>query len=214
MSAITHEHDHHHDHHNPMEPTRAEQITMNRFGLWVFCLSESFLFLAILAARFYLWRNEEVGILRPDLPQLPALIFTTVLLVSSYFMNRAEVAAAHEDRRNFNISMLITFIMGSVFLYGVVFIEWGLAGEIHILPKSGAFGAVFFAMTGMHAIHVITGLIFVIIAWVAGNRGAYTKEDHWGIEACAIYWHYVDLVWIFFYPAIYLIGTAVHIPIH
>lgn len=223
MSAIAtepavqdHHDDHHddHDHHNPMEPTRAEQIVMNRFGLWLFCLSESFLFLALLAARFYLWRDPEMGLLRPELPQLPALIFTTVLLVSSYFMNRAEVAIANDDMPTFNTSMLVTTVMGTIFLLGVVFIEWGIGAETHILPNSGAFGAVFFGMTGIHAIHVFTGIIFVIIAWRNGNLGIYNAKDHWGVEACAIYWHYVDLVWIFFYPAIYLIGVAIEIPIH
>lgn len=215
MSAISHEHDDHHGElHNPMEPTRQEQIVMNRFGLWLFCFSEVFLFMALLAGRFYLWRDPVQGALRPDLPQLPALIFTCVLLISSFFMNRAEVAAANEDRGTFNVSLVITFVMGLIFLLGVIFIEWGLGGEIHILPTSGAFGAIFFAMTGMHAIHVITGLIFVLIVLRNGNLGHYSREDHWGVEACAIYWHYVDLVWIFFYPAIYLIGYAIHIPIH
>lgn len=215
MSAVSHGHDDHHGElHNPMEPTRQEQIVMNRFGLWLFCFSEVFLFMALLAARFYLWRDPIKGALRPDLPQLPALIFTAVLLVSSFFMNRAEVAAANEDRGTFNRSLAMTFTMGLIFLLGVIFIEWGVGGEIHILPTSGALGAVFFAMTGMHAIHVITGLIFVLVVWRNGNLGHYSREDHWGVEACAIYWHYVDLVWIFFYPAIYLIGYAVHIPIH
>ena len=215
MSAVAHGHDDHHGElHNPMEPTRQEQIVMNRFGLWLFCFSEVFLFAALLAARFYLWRDPDIGALRPYLPQAPALIFTCVLLVSSFFMNRAEVAAANEDRATFNFSMASTFVMGFIFLLGVIVLEWGVGGETHIRPTDGAFGAVFFAMTGMHAIHVVTGLIFVAIVWRNGNLGNYSREDHWGVEACAIYWHFVDLVWIFFYPAIYLIGYAVHIPIH
>jgi len=216
MSAISHGHDDHHGElHNPMEPTRQEQIVMNRFGLWLFCFSEVFLFMALLAARFYLWRDPVQGALRQELEQTPALIFTCVLIISSFFMNRAEVASANEDMPTFNRSLGMTFLMGLIFLLGVIFYEWGLGlAHPHILPTDGAFGAVFFAMTGMHAIHVITGLIFVLVVWRNGNLGHYSREDHWGVEACAIYWHYVDLVWIFFYPAIYLIGYAVHIPVH
>ena len=62
-------------------------------------------------------------------------------------------------------------------------------------------------MTGMHAFHVITGLLFLGIVWRNGQRGLYTAEKHWAVEAAAVYWHFVDVVWIFFYPALYLIGT-------
>ena len=194
-----------------MEPTRSAQIRMNRLGIWLFCLSESFLFLALLATRFYLWRDLDHGLIRPDLAQGPALIFTVVLLISSFFMNRAEVAISNGNKRQFSFGMLMTALFGLIFLLGVVFVEWGLAGETHILPGDGAFGAVFFAMTGMHALHVIIGIILVLIVWFNGRRDFYTPEDHWGVEAVAIFWHYVDLVWVFFYPAIYLIGTAIHL---
>ena len=61
-------------------------------------------------------------------------------------------------------------------------------------------------MTGMHALHVITGLVFLGIILRKGRMGLYSAEKHWGVEAAAIYWHFVDVVWIFFYPALYLIG--------
>lgn len=209
MSAVAHDE---HELHNPMEPSRPLQIRMNRLGIWIFCLSETFLFLALFATRFYLWRDPEIGLIRPELEQTPALIFTVVLLISSFFMNRAEVAIANNNMGQFNFGMAMTALFGFIFLLGVVFVEWGLAGTVHIYPSDGAFGAVFYAMTGMHAIHVIIGLILVLITWNNGRKGVYTAEDHWGVEATAIFWHYVDLVWVFFYPALYLIGQAVHLP--
>ncbi len=217
MSAVAH-HDHHDDHHelhNPMEPTRKEQIRMNRMGLWMFCLSEAFLFFAILAARFYLWRDADGAAIRPYLEQGPALAFTVVLLLSSYFMNRAEVAIANDDKKTFSFGMLMTAGLGLVFLLGVIFVEWGLMlPEPHLPVNGGAFAAVFYAMTGMHAIHVVTGVILILIVWNNGRKGLYDSKEHWAVEACAIYWHYVDLVWVFFYPAIYLIGYAVKVPHH
>lgn len=213
MSAVTHNHTHDHAHglHNPQEPTWQEQLKMNRLGMWVFCLSESFLFIALLAARFYLWRDPEVGLTRPGLEQFPALMATIVLLVSSFFMNRAEVAISKGDMKNFNLGMAMTALLGTIFLLTVVFVEWGVgSADPHITVSDGAFGAMFFGMTGMHAFHVLTGIILILIVWGNGRRGVYTAEQHWGVEACAIYWHYVDLVWVFFYPAIYLIGHAIH----
>jgi cytochrome c oxidase subunit 3 len=70
-------------------------------------------------------------------------------------------------------------------------------------------GAVFYMMTGMHAFHVFTGLILLLVVWNKGRIGQYSAEKHWGVEAAAVYWHFVDVVWIFFYPALYLIGRLI-----
>ncbi len=181
-----------------------EKLRNNRLGLWLFFVSELFMFGGLLVARFYLWREDGV-VVRPELDQQLGLIVTSVLLLSSYFMNRAETAIAHDDRENFMSGLLITAFLGLVFLAGVVIFEWGG----HIKPWDGVFGAVLFGMTGMHALHVLSGVIFILLIWWNGRKGHFSAERHWGVEACAIYWHYVDLIWIFFYPALYLIGRVV-----
>lgn len=222
MSAIATAHaDEHHDHDGHGHDDHAGDFNLqhNRFGLWAFFVSELFLFGGLLSTRFYLWRGEGGEIVRPELDQNVGLIVTVVLLISSWSMNMAETGMEHDDRRTFNRGMWSTFVLGLIFLFGVMIFEWGLirvpidmhifnnAG--HIKPWDGAFGAVIFAMTGMHALHVLSGLIFILIVWNNARIGHYSSESHWGVEACAIYWHYVDLVWIFFYPALYLIGTVV-----
>ena len=185
-----------------------EQLRHNRLGLWLFFVSEAFLFGGLLAVRFYLWGEH-----RPELDQFIGLMVTGVLLLSSLSMNLAETAMEHGDRRTFNIGMLVTAALGLIFLFGVMIFEWGLFPFIyegHLSPSENVYGAVVFAMTGMHALHVISGVIFILIVWNLGRKGHFSPESHWGVESCAIYWHYVDLVWIFFYPALYLIGTPVH----
>jgi len=171
----------------------------NRLGLWLFLLSDGFIFAGLLFTRFYL-----MGGTRPELNQLLGLAVTSVLLISSFFMNRGETAMAHGDRRTFLNSTLITIILGVAFLAGVVGVEWQIAP---FGPAGGAQGAVFYMMTGMHAFHVLTGVIFLLVIYTKGRRGGYSAENHWGVEAAAVYWHFVDLVWIFFYPALYLVGT-------
>ena len=158
-----------------------------------------------MAARFYLWRDADGTVIRPELDQFLGLATTSVLLVSSGFMAWAEAAIGVGDKKTFSRALIMTFILGLGFLIGVVGLEW--RGEV--APGDGAFGAIFFGMTGIHALHVISGLILIAIVWF--NRNSYTVERHWGVEATAIYWHYVDVVWVFFYPALYLIGEAVHI---
>jgi cytochrome c oxidase subunit 3 len=93
-----------------------------------------------------------------------------------------------------------------LFLLGVVFVEWRIAP---FGPADGAAASLFYAMTGFHAFHVLTGVIFLFVIYRNGRNGHYSAERHWAVEACAVYWHFVDVVWIFFYPALYLIGSPV-----
>ena len=177
------------------------KLLTNRIGLWLFIISDSFVFGGLLVTRFYLLGGQ-----RPDLTQWLGLIVTSVLLISSFFMNRAEVSISRGDRKGFLTSTLITMLLGIGFLVGVIGFEWRLAP---FGPGDGVQGGVFYMMTGMHALHVFTGVIFLTIVLRNGRRGLYTAERHWAVEAAANYWHFVDVVWIFFYPALYLMGTAV-----
>ena len=182
----------------------AYKTGTNRLGLWLFLLSDSFVFGGLAVARFNL-----LGLTRPHLNQVLGLVVTAVLLISSFFMNRAETSMEHGDRKGFLIGTSLTLILGIGFLLGVVGVEWPQAIHEGITPSSGAAGAIFFMMTGMHAFHVLTGVIFLIIVLRNGARGLYSAEKHWAVEAAAVYWHFVDVVWIFFYPALYLIGSVI-----
>jgi len=175
----------------------------NRIGLWLFLISDGFVFAGLLVMRMNL-----LGLTRPHLNQVLGLIVTSVLLISSFFMNRGETMMANGDRKGFLNSTLITFILGLGFLIGVVAVEWPLAVHEGLTPSSGAAGAAFFMMTGMHAFHVLSGLILLAIVWINGRRGLY-DEKNYPVEAAAVYWHFVDVVWIVFYPALYLIGTVI-----
>ncbi|MFZ6030064.1 MAG: cytochrome c oxidase subunit 3 [Chloroflexota bacterium] len=185
---------------NTLAAYRHKSAT-NRIGLWLFLLSDSFMFGGLLISRVALWGNT-----RPELNQYLGLLVTSVLLISSFFMNRAEVAAAHGDRKNFMLSLTITLALGIAFLAGVVGVEWQIAP---FGPDEDVYGAIFYTMTGLHALHVLSGVIFLLFVLNNYRKGRYTPERHWPVEAAAIYWHFVDVVWIFFYPALYLIGNLV-----
>ena len=194
MSADTHQ--------NSLADYRNKSIN-NRMGLWLFLISDSFVFIGLFVVRFNLMPNA-----RPELSQVLGLIVTTILLVSSVLMNRAEIAVGVGDQKTFLRNTLFTMILGIIFLLGVVGVEWPLASQ-HISAREGVAGSIFFTMTGFHAFHVLTGVIFLFIIWNNGRKGLYTVERHFAVEAAAIYWHFVDVVWIFFYPALYLIGSKV-----
>lgn len=180
--------------------TYKEKLQRNRLGLWLFLLSDSFVFIGLFVTRFILMPGT-----RPELSQSLGLAVTVLLLFSSFFMNRAEVEMAHGNREGFLRGTLATLILGTIFLLGVVGIEWQIAP---FGPADGVEGAVFYVMTGFHAFHVLTGLILLFIVWNNGRKGHYSREEHWAVEAAAVYWHFIDVVWIFFYPALYLIGTV------
>jgi cytochrome c oxidase subunit 3 len=91
-------------------------------------------------------------------------------------------------------------------LLGVVGVEWQIA-PFH--AGDDATSSIFFTMTGFHAFHVLTGVIFLAIIYRNGRKGLYSVERHFPVEAAAVYWHFVDVVWVFFYPALYLMGTVI-----
>jgi cytochrome c oxidase subunit 3 len=203
----------HLDEHNGHEPPSGVQLQSNRLGLWMFLFSEIFLFGALLVARFYLW-----GDTRPELSQEVGLFATVILLFSSWFVYRGQTAMEFGDRKKFQTNFLLAAVLGALFLVGVVVFEWNvfdLQAEIfgielfgHLKISDGVESGVFFAMTGWHALHVITGIFLLLVMWNKGRRGEFTPERSWGVEGAGLYWHFVDVVWVFYYPALYLMGTV------
>ena len=172
----------------------------NRLGLWLFIASDTFVFAGLFVARFYLYGANY----RPELSQEVGLIVTAMLGISSYFAYRGEVAMRFGDAKAYFRSTMITMILGVLFLIGVVGVEWQIAPHG---PDQDALWSLFYTMTGFHAFHVLTGVIFLFIVYRNARKGLYDAERHWPIEAAAIYWHFVDVVWFFFYAALYLIGV-------
>jgi cytochrome c oxidase subunit 3 len=176
------------------------QLGNRRLGLWLFILSESVLFLALFFARFFMQ-----GVNRPDeLNQTLGLGITTMLLASSFTANRAEVLISRGNRSGFLRNLAVTLVLGLVFLGIVVLVEWPEA--LHFAPPSTGFGTIFFVTTGMHAFHVLTGLIILVIVYLQGLQGRYSADDYWGAQGGIMYWHFVDVVWVFVYPILYLLG--------
>ena len=153
-------------------PTYAETLANNRLGLWLFFISEAFLFGGLLAVRFYLW-----GGTRPEVSQFIGLLVTSVLLLSSISMYTAEAALENGNRSLFLTLLLVTAFLGLVFLGGVMIFEWGLFPSLyegHLTPWGDKYGAVVFLMTGMHSIHLISGIIFILIVCNQGRKGHFS----------------------------------------
>ncbi len=175
------------------------RLGLNRTGLWLFIISESFLFAALLSSRYFLRGVERP----PDLNQALGLVISVVLLLSSLTAFLAETFAAHGNQRRFMWFTLATIGLGLIFLVGVA-IEWA-DGFAHF-PPNQAFGTIFFTTTGVHAFHVLSGMfLLAVVAWM-GRDGRFAKGNYWGIEGAAKYWHFADVAWVLIYPTLYLVS--------
>ncbi|MCL1597548.1 MAG: cytochrome c oxidase subunit 3 [Actinomycetia bacterium] len=185
------------DPHGEYHQDMSFQPKANRIGLWLFIVSETFLFGAFLSARWY-----STGTLKPEhLNQALALGLTIVLLVSSVSAFLAETSIRYNHRRNFVIFTSFTIAMGLIFLGGVT-IE--LKEAIISYPPETPYGSSYFMLIGLHAFHVVTGLIALATVLVLGIKGHYGSKDYWAVEGVVKYWHFVDLAWVIIYPTLYL----------
>ena len=178
------------------EHPQRDWLAIKRAGLWLFFLSESVVVGLLLAARFFISGTD-----REHLDQELGLAITVLLLASSMSAFAAEAGIAKDNRKLFMWGTALTIFMGLVFAGGVAY-EWTIAE----FGPSNPFGTVFFAMTGVHAAHVLSGVFMLILVLLAGAKGKYSAKDHWPVSAVVMYWHFVDVVWVFFYPALYLVG--------
>jgi cytochrome c oxidase subunit 3 len=179
----------------PHHANHPDPLVIKRAGLWLFFFSESLLFGLLASARFYL-----EGIEADHLDQLLGLVITVVLLLSSVTAFTAETAMEHNRRKLFFIGMVATIVLGIAFGLGVAY-EWQTA-HFH---RQEAFGTVFFAMTGLHASHVISGVGLLVLVLIQASRGRFNSKDHWPVSGAVMYWHFVDVVWVFYYPILYLV---------
>lgn len=185
-------------------------INSKKLGMWLFIVSDTLTFTAVLVAYAY------VRLSNPDWPRpfeiWPAIakstLMTLVLLSSSLTMVLG-VAAAHRGDRKKTLRCL-----GWTMFFGLAFVaihatEWyALIGE-GVTPWSNPwgvplFGGTFFGLTGLHMLHVTVGVIYLaVIAWGFG-KGKFKAED---VEVSGLYWHFVDLVWMFIFPLVYLMSV-------
>jgi cytochrome c oxidase subunit 3 len=184
------------------EPSPAARLATNRLGLWLFIASESFLFAAVISARYYLLGTETPE----DLNQGLGFAISAVLLTSSLFAYRGETAAAFGDRRGFVRNISATIALGLLFMVGVV-LEW--REGLQLFPPSTLYGSVFFTLIGLHAFHVLTGALALGVVLYAGRDGRFLGPGvSWPVEGVVKYWHFVDVAWVFIFPTLYLVGGA------
>ncbi len=198
--------------------TRVVQMH-HRYGMILFIASEIMFFVAWFWAFFdaSLFANEAIqearvqytgGVWPPkgthvfDAWHLP-LLNTLILLTSGTTITWAHHALLHGDREGLKKGLILTIVLGMVFS-GVQAYEYMVAPFAF---KNSLYGATFFMATGFHGFHVLVGTIFLIVCLIRVYMGHFTPKQHLGFEFAAWYWHFVDVVWLFLFGAIYVWGN-------
>ncbi len=136
------------------------------------------------------------------------LINTLVLLLSGTTVTWAHHAVQHNDQKGLVQGLIVTIVLGVIFtaLQAVEYTE-ALTLGMFKFSGGGIYGASFFMATGFHGLHVIIGTIFLTVCLFRALAGHFTPERHFGFEAAAWYWHFVDVVWLFLFAFIYVLGN-------
>jgi heme/copper-type cytochrome/quinol oxidase subunit 3 len=179
-----------------------------KLAMWLFIIADTMTFAACLVAYGFL-RNGNPNWPRPFHSITNVALMTFILLTSSLTMLFAVQAAKAGDKGGAFRWTMITAALGVVFALLHVR-EWlALIGEGMTLLKNpwgtGLFGASFFSITGLHLTHVVTGIIALLVVGVRYKGGRYKADD---IEILGLYWHFVDLVWMFVVPLVYLLNLS------
>ncbi|HEY7690423.1 MAG TPA: cytochrome c oxidase subunit 3 [Dongiaceae bacterium] len=193
-------------HHSPVV-----QIGL-RYGMALFIASEVMFFVAWFWAYFNasLFPTAAIGSVWPpqgvitfDPFELP-LLNTLILLLSGVTVTWAHHALREGDRTGLIQGLSLTILLGLTFT-GVQAYEYSHAAFGF---RDGIYSSTFFMATGFHGAHVIIGTIFLIVCWFRATAGHFKPDHHFGFEAAAWYWHFVDVVWLFLFICIYVAGAG------
>ena len=189
--------------HGPPLAHRSSRVDASILGIFLFIASEIMLFGAFFTAYFFV--RVVAGTAWPTppfhLPVFVAGINTLILVTSSFTMHWALQSIKRDNHAGLQAGLLLTFLMGLTFLLTQV-LEYSRIG---FAPKDGAFGTIFYCLTGLHGAHVAVGLLLLLAATVRAFRGHYSSSAHHGVEIPGIYWHFVDVMWIVVYSTVYIL---------
>ncbi len=178
-----------------------------RLGLWAFLATEVLLFGGLFTT-YIVFRIKYPQMFHADHVRLSRVLgaANTVVLICSSLTVALGVAAIREGKqRLLRLFLAITILLAAVFL-AIKYVEWTEKFALGLYPATDIFFSLYFMMTGLHGIHVIAGMLILGTMFVLAGRGRFSERYHTPVEVSGLYWHFVDLVWIYLFPLFYLIG--------
>src|SRR2546423_1076292 len=195
-----------HEQHGPPEAHQSSRIDRQTLGILLFIVSEVMLFGAFFASYFFL----RVVVNPPHWPpppyELPVAVAgmnTAILFSSSFTVHYALESIRRGNRNGMKLGLAATWLLGVTFL----FIQLNEYVHIGFSARNGAFGTIFYGLTGLHGAHVFVGLVLLTFANIRAWRGHFGPEpkDHLGVEIPGIYWHFVDIMWLIVFTTVYVL---------
>jgi cytochrome c oxidase subunit III len=195
---------------------KHKDVTGSKIGMWLFLLSEVLLFggLFILYSAYRYKFSTDFHLAAGELDRVLGTFNTLILLTSSLTMALSISSMQKGGRKWSAIFLLATLFLGILFLANK-YIEWTTKIEHHLYPsstrllESGSgeilFFGLYYAMTGLHALHVLAGIILLAVMWIFIRKERIHRTDFILLENSGLYWHLVDIIWIFLFPLFYLI---------
>jgi cytochrome c oxidase subunit 3 len=188
----------------------------SRIGMWLFLFTELILFggMFLVYAVYRFSHPAEFQLAATNMDTLIGTVNTIILLTSSLTVAMS-IAAIQQGRKNLSLLLVgVTIALALAFLVNKYF-EWGHKFELGLYPRSPEMLAkptgeilyfgLYYVMTGIHALHVIIGMVVLAFMMVFIARGSINKSSFVKLEAGGLYWHLVDIIWIFLFPLFYLI---------
>ena len=203
-ASIAAGHGAHDEHHGPPAANVSSRVEAQFLGMLLFIISEIMLFGAFFTAYFFIRvvaGDEWFPIDGISLPKAVAGVNTAILISSSFTMHWALEGARNENRNALRVGLLTTTLLGLTFLA----VQVNEYVHIGFSPQDHAQGTIFYGLTGLHGCHVFVGLTLLTVATIRAFRGHFTAKEHRGVEVPGIYWHFVDVMWIFVYSTVYLL---------
>jgi cytochrome c oxidase subunit 3 len=190
-------------HHGPPIAHQSSRVNREVLGMFLFIASEVMVFGAFFAMYFFIRVVNKVPWPTPPfhLPVYVAGINTLILVTSSFTMHWALTSIKKGNRFGMQAGLVLTLLMGLTFLITQM-LEYSRIG---FAPHDGAFGSVFYGLTGLHGAHVFVGLTILTFMTIRAVRGHFSAEHHEGVEIGGIYWHFVDVMWIVVYTTVYVL---------
>lgn len=190
-----------------VEPRPDSGLNNVKIGIWLFLASEVMLFGALFAGYILLRIGADKWPAGSEYLSVPwATANTVVLISSSVTMVLAWAALMKNDFGKYKLFMGLTVLAGFGFC-GIKYIEYSSKFHHGYFPSTNTFLSIYFLMTGLHALHVIGGMVVNAYFWGPGSKMFKTNRQQFinRVEVAGLFWHFVDLVWIFLFPILYLL---------
>jgi len=180
-------------------------VSNAQLGVLIFIAFEAMIFVGLLAS-YWVLRSASFAWPPPDMPRLPLAVTwvnTAILLFSGFTMWRSVVAIRAGDHNALRSALLATAVLGTVFLV-VQGSEWVRLIQQGLTLSSSSFGSIFYTMIGLHGLHVVGAVVWLLAVLVVTQRRHYTARRHAGVILCAMYWYFVCALWVVLFATVYL----------